>query len=485
MTGRAAAAVLVLLGTSCTAAASDARLVRLAGVAAPAVSAGLASAGPSDPGGTQRAYDGGRDLMEDAAAVRPSAGCRALATAVRRFAAAAVRVPEAVDRLVDAGPARARAAGALAAVRAARPGCVPAGGGAAAEAAPRMSPGPGEVAFGAVVADSGRADGARLVVDDVDAGPLAIRAGRARGRLRAAPGRHTVRVELTRGGTPAGAHTARDVWVLPPGSAAARPASRTDPAARARLASIGMPAAPVLGLWVQDLAAGTAAGWNSGTAFPAASTVKLAVMVAALARDPRSPAGGRLAYDLRQIGGWSSNLAANRVLAAIGGPVSAQRVLLRLGAASSTYTGDYAVGTELQPGLPADGVARPVPRVSGRVTTAADLARILFAVHAAATGDRAARSASGLSTRAARVLLGDLLASEQRGENLSLLAPGVPEGSLLAQKNGWLRAARHGAAILYTPRGPRIAVMLSYSATGVPLRTARALGGRLAAVAAR
>ncbi|MFN8122879.1 MAG: serine hydrolase [Thermoleophilia bacterium] len=475
--------MLVLAGTlPATAAASDARLVD---AAAPAVLGTLEAAGPSAPEATQRAYDRARDLMEDAAAVRPSPRCRPLGAALRRFALAAARVPEAVDRLVPSGPARGRAAAAYTALRAARGGCAPSGGGAAAERAPRMSPGPGEASFGTVVADAPPgADAARLLVDGADAGPLAVRGGRARGALRAAPGRHTVQVAFTRGGSPAGARTARDVWVLPPGSAPARPATRRDAAAGARLAGIGTGAAPVLGLWVQDLAAGTAAGWNSGTPFPAASTVKLSVMVAALARDPRSPATGPLAYDLRQIGGWSSNLAANRVLGAIGGPAAAQRVLLRLGARSSTYTGEYAVGTELQPGLPADGTSRPVPRVSRRVTTAADLARILFAVHAAAAGDRPARSAAGLSTRAARVMLGDLLASEQRGDNLSLLAGGARPGTLLAQKNGWLRAAR-GAAILYTPAGPRIAVMLSYSAGGVPQARARTLGRRVAAVAAR
>lgn len=487
MTARAIAAVLALMAMpAASATASDARLVRLADVDAPAVAAALPAATAADPSGTQRVYDRARDLMEAAAALRPSTRCRPLAAALRGFALAAVRVPEAVDRLVPPAAARARAASAQARLRAARTGCTPSGGGAAVRAAPVMSPGPGEVTFGTVVADAPPgADGARLLVDGAVVADLPVRDGRARGRLPAITGRHDLRVAFTRAGVPTGSRTAHGVWVLPSGSGAAVPATRRDTQAGSRLAAIGTGAGPVLGLWVQDLAAGTAAGWNSRTPFPAASTVKLAVMVAALARDPRSPADGPLAHDLRQIGAWSSNPAANRVLAATGGPAAARRVLVRLGATSSTYTGDYAVGTELQPRLPGNGARRPVPAVSRRVTTAADLARVLFAVHAAATGDRAARSATGLSTRAARVLLGHLLASEQRGENRSLLAGGAPRGSLLAQKNGWLRAARHGAAIVYTPRGPRIAVMLAYASPGIAPPAARALGGRVAAVATR
>ncbi len=472
------------------AAGSDAALVALADRDAPAVLAEIGGAMPGDPPGTQRAYDRARDLMIALDEVRPTAGCRRLAGAARRFALAAVRVPEAVDRLVPARPARARAAAAHRALRSARGGCVPAGAGPAAAPPRGLSPGPGEAFFGTVVADTpAGSEEAEVLLDGRVVSRVAVRRGRARATVTGAPGRHELRVRFLARGIPLGTTVAAGVRLLPAASAVARRPTRPDAVAAARLGAIGRSAGPALGLWVQDLSAGTAAGWNSRTRFPAASTVKLALMVGALARDPATPAAGPLGYEVAQVGGWSSNLAANRLLVALGGSEAggaavAQRVLARLGAVDSTYPGGYIVGTGIA-GLPPDPARRSVPTVSRRVTTAADLARILFLVHAAATGDRAARAATGLSTRAARVLIAALLASEQRGDNLSLLAPGVPPGTPIAQKNGWIRAARHGAAIIYTPSGPRIAVMLSHSDAGMSLPAARALGARVAAVAAR
>src|SRR4051812_4337334 len=56
--------------------------------------------------------------------------------------------------------------------------------------------------------------------------------------------------------------------------------------------------------WVHDLRTGRTAGWNSDARFPAASTVKLAVLDAALRRfgGPR----GRRDHDPRQLGAGAS-----------------------------------------------------------------------------------------------------------------------------------------------------------------------------------
>jgi hypothetical protein len=106
---------------------------------------------------------------------------------------------------------------------------------------------------------------------------------------------------------------------------------------------------------------------------------------------------------------------------------------------------------------------------------------MLFSLHAAAVGTPAARRETGLTVHQARLALGWLLASEQRGDNGSLLAGGVPEGTPIAQKNGWLNDARHAAGIVYAPAGPRIAVLLTYDARGVPFDAARRIGARVAA----
>jgi beta-lactamase class A len=179
---------------------------------------------------------------------------------------------------------------------------------------------------------------------------------------------------------------------------------------------------------------------------------------------------------------WSSNLATNRLLERLGDG-AAREGLAALGMRSSTFPGGYIVGTELQPALPAGGAPDPPPPVSDRVTTARDLARGLYALHVAAAGSAAARRETGLTSRSARLALGLLLASEQAGDNRSLVAGALPPGTPVAQKNGWLRAARHGAALIYDAAAPRIVVVLTYRASGASRARAAALAQRAARLA--
>lgn len=238
--------------------------------------------------------------------------------------------------------------------------------------------------------------------------------------------------------------------------------------------------------WSQDLCRGTVAAVNDGATFPAASLVKLGLLAAVLARIDGDPLASPHAHDLRAMTTWSSNLATNRLLRRFGGPATAREGLRRLWATSSTFTGDYVVGTELQPALPRAGLSGVPPAVSGRVTTDRDMGRALYALHAAAAGVPAARRQTALSAPRARLAVGWLLASEQRAENVGLFAGGLPAGTAVAQKNGWLGSARHGAAIAYGPEGGRILVVLGYdpdwalSSRGPrPRGASRPGGGRL------
>jgi beta-lactamase class A len=327
------------------------------------------------------------------------------------------------------------------------------------------------------------ATAADVLVDGRPAGPATLRGGRARARLAAAPGAHHLEVRFRAGARALGSVAASGVRLLPAGAAAAVPGRRTDPELGSRLGRLLRGFDGQAGAWVQDLASGRTAESNATARFPAASTVKLALLIGALAR--LGPGPSPLRADLRAMAVWSSNLATNRVLERLGGSERggarlAQEVLLGLGARSSTFTGGYIVGTELQPGLPAGSAPDPPPAVSGRVTTARDLARLLYAIHAAAAGVPQARRETGLTVRSARLALGWLLASEQRGDNASLVAGGLPPGTPVAQKNGWLRAARHAAALVYGPSGPRIVVLLAYRDGGLTRAAATRLGGRLA-----
>jgi beta-lactamase class A len=235
----------------------------------------------------------------------------------------------------------------------------------------------------------------------------------------------------------------------------------------ARLAGLGRRFQGYAAIWMHDPLNGTYAGWNTDARFPAASAVKVGLLLAALQR-LRRPERSALDYELRRMIGWSSNLATNRLVERFGG-AAAEQALRRAGAYRSTFPGGYRVGT-----AHADVQEQP-PLVSSRVTTARDLGRILFVLHACALGAAAAERATGLDPRRCGYALRLLLSSEPRGNNVGLLRPFLPKNTPVAQKNGWLHDARLTAAIVFFPNGPKIVVVLTY-APGLTVGRAQALG---------
>ncbi len=138
---------------------------------------------------------------------------------------------------------------------------------------------------------------------------------------------------------------------------------RPDATLARRLAAAAASANGAVGIWVHDLSTGRYAGYEPETRFAAASTVKLGALVAGLRASPQVERS-RWWYDVRQIGFWSSNLAANRLLSKLGyGAVTDG--LRRLGMTSSTYPGPYRATTALPAAGAAharDDGARPRPR---------------------------------------------------------------------------------------------------------------------------
>jgi beta-lactamase class A len=225
-------------------------------------------------------------------------------------------------------------------------------------------------------------------------------------------------------------------------------------------------------IFVEDLGTGHYAGWNEDAVFPAASTVKLGVIAEGIRRYGFGP-GSPLDHDLRAIGQWSSNEAANRVFALVGGVGPTEEALRRLGMFSSTYPGPYSEEPERMPASAAP------PRVNWRVTTARDLARALFRLQAAAAGQRWAIRATALTGPQARAALG-YLALATPAPSLLEFPPGVRR----VEKDGWLKDTRASAAIAYTPRGARIVVVLTYR-PAIDHAAVRALGARVSALAFR
>ena len=272
---------------------------------------------------------------------------------------------------------------------------------------------------------------------------------------------------------PASWSRSREVPALrvPRGSMRARAPLDYDAALAPRLAALGRGFDGWAGLWVHDLRTGKTAGWNADAAFPAASTVKLGVVAAALRSFRPRPERSRGWYDLVQLTGWSSNLASNRLARELGYG-AARDGLRRLGMTHSTYPGAYRPGTTV-----ADA-PKPPPHVHARVTTPRDLGRALYRIHAAAAGNRFVQRQSGLSRREARLALALLLDSSTAGDNAGLLRPFLPRATPVAQKNGWISDTRITAAIVYAAERPRIVVVAAYRPR-LSLRKARALGQKV------
>ena len=262
---------------------------------------------------------------------------------------------------------------------------------------------------------------------------------------------------------PRGSHGTGRYVPLPDASDRIAP-RRLDTALRLRLQAAAARFDGWAGIWVHDLRTGRFAGVNDGLRFPAASTVKLGALVAAL-RTSAVPNRGPLWYDARQIGAWSSNLGANRILDRLGaGAVTLG--LWRLGMTSSTYPGPYRATT---------AVGAPPPGPHTRVTTARDLGRALYRLHAAAHGDARALRLLRLNQAQARAGVRVVLSAQHVGENRGLLRPwlgAVPA----AEKNGWISDTLVTAALVYGPRGPMVVVVETYRANGVDEAQARRLG---------
>jgi len=326
-----------------------------------------------------------------------------------------------------------------------------------------------EAFFGRVVADAP----AELTRTDVTVGrclhaeTLATR--RLSYAIRCPPGRYDVRVAFAGGRT----LVARRAWLLPSSAGQAIPEQRRDARLAARLTALGRAYPGWAALWVHDLRTGRTAGWNSDASFPAASIVKLGVLVAALDRFGPRPERSAAWPDIKAMATWSANDSTNRLVARLGGPRVIQAVLHRIGATASTYTGDYRLGTSVAADAP-----RPLPILTYRRTTAHDAGRMLYAIHAAALGQPDAARRTGLSRHEARVGLALLLSAARTGDNAGLLGPVSPA----ARKEGWTTTVRHTAAIVYRPRGPVIVVVLTFRPDEVSLSASRALGRRVVGV---
>jgi beta-lactamase class A len=314
--------------------------------------------------------------------------------------------------------------------------------------------------------------------------------GRVRARLRlpggprrvAAPlpvGDHTVRARA-RGDGGARISAAVRLRVLPrSASRAGRIPGKVDVRLQGDVDSLvrGLPA--VSGVYVQHLVTGCGAAVNAGAPFPAASTLKAAILIDAVRRAGGRPSEstGRL---LDQMVMESSDRAANVVLGGASSPASVTSTMREMGLAESLVRRPYIIEDER---LPVEVSSRPA-LYTNFISTPFELARIMVAIHRAALG-KGALPGMGVSARAARVELMPRLLSVR---DATKIVAGLPSDVPVMHKSGYTEQVKHDAGIVYLKGGPVVVVAMSWAQGGVSDGTgdrfiadiARAAASRLA-----
>jgi beta-lactamase class A len=301
------------------------------------------------------------------------------------------------------------------------------------------------------------------------------------------PGDHTLRVlALGRGHTLA-AVTVGPVYGLPPSAGLFRPIRRTDRAAQRQLARLT--GAGVRAVWLRDLKTGATASYNAGASFTGASVLKLAILVTALARGGGDPVTSGAFPALRKMVVQSDNRAADEVLVRIGGSTSGGGAAVNalcsaIGCRNTDQFGGYIPDTRRRGDRrvaradvpPVTVEDEPSIPVYGKHTTAHDLG-VVTSQLLAATHGRGLLARHGVSAREARVGLWLLLHASYPG----LVRPATPYAT--AHKAGWLGDVQHDAAIVFAPRGPLIAIVMTQG--GVTLASSQRYARRVVNVALR
>ena len=314
-------------------------------------------------------------------------------------------------------------------------------------------------------------------------------------------GRHfTVRVdlpprELTLSVTAFGAGGRRStsrvdhVVGLPPAATPKARAPRQDAALARRIRGLVAGFAGTCAVYVENLTDGSGAAWNARATFPAASTLKLAIAVTALADgdDDSTPGPGTVTDSLlRRMLEDSDNDAADELEVRVAGSTSAggRRVddlMLELGLTDTLMYGGYErdLAASDDP-IPLRADEQPSFRI-GKRTSARDLAGLLRAVWLATRGlgPLHAREPS-FSAGDARHLL-YLLAHVRDTGKLDREVGHVP-GVQVLHKAGWIGVVRHDNGLVFWRGGVFLATVMTYRAGGVGV-SSDILAGRVASLA--
>ena len=247
-------------------------------------------------------------------------------------------------------------------------------------------------------------------------------------------------------------------------------------------------------VYVENLETGAGASWNARATFPAASALKLAIAVTALARSEGTPTyGSTLDRLLREMLEYSDNEAANATERYFGGSTSGGSALVNsmmrsLGLVDTEMYGGYTIEAS---GEPARALAARIPlRLEsqpvwgrGKRTSAHDLSGLLRAVWLAGGGKGPLRSVQpGFTATDARYLL--YLLAHVRDPGKLDREVGRLGGVQVLHKAGWIDEARHDNGIVFWRGGAFVVTVMTYRPAGAGV-SSDVLAGRVAAVALR
>ena len=297
----------------------------------------------------------------------------------------------------------------------------------------------------------------------------------------------TVTVEALAGKRVVASTTVEHVFGLPAAAAKVAPPRTINAQVQARVAALPARTGVSSAAWVRDLGNGSTAAYNAGARYPAASTMKLAILLGVLARDDADPLRSTSWPLARALVLRSSNAAANALIPRAGGAAAIDDLAGALGATATfaccgylleagerAYSARRFRRTPLPPATIVDQPTFPCCKY----TTAHDLGTLLVSLTLAASGHGPALR-QGITAREARVALWLLIHASYPG----LVRPAVafPVG----HKAGWLADMQHDAALVFSPRGTLVAVFMNYSARGVSYARTRAAAADVVHLALR
>ena len=262
----------------------------------------------------------------------------------------------------------------------------------------------------------------------------------------------TLKVEALAGSRVLASAEVEHVFGLPAAAAAVAPPRSIDGAVQHTVASLPARTGVTSAAWIRDLGSGRTAAYNAGAHFPAASTVKLGILLGVLARDDADPLRSSAWSLERSLVLNSSNLAANELLPRAGGAAvvdTLRQRSARPARSRAAATCSSQARARARPSADAVSRCRRRPIVDQptfpccKYTTAHDLGTLLVSLMLASTGHGPALRLGITRARGARRAVAAHARGLSGARAALLPVPGRTQGRLAARHAARRRARVH------------------------------------------